>query len=146
MDLFVYGCPRVLRYLSLMNETVVMYSLNKILKDLNFTFEEFKEICILSGTDYNYNIDNQTGLYKTLHYFKQFKKSDANVDFYTWVENNSNYISNLYNLYNIYHMFQCNSINLKQYKLHKLHNLVNPINKAKIEEIMKPVGFIFINR
>ena len=50
MDLFVYGCPRVLRYLSLMNETVILYSLDKILKDLNFTFEEFKEICVLSGT------------------------------------------------------------------------------------------------
>lgn len=142
MDLFVYGCPRVLRYLSLINGTVVLYSLNKILKDLNFTFNEFKEICVLSGTDYNYSIDSQTGLYKTLNYFKQFKKSDTTLDFYTWVENNSDYISNICELYNIYHMFQCNSVNIKQYKLNKL---VRPINKNIIEEIMKPEGFIFIN-
>ena len=142
MDLFVYGCPRVLRYLSLINGTVVLYSLDKILKDLNFTFTEFKEICVLSGTDYNYNIDNKTGLYKTLNYFKQFKKSDTNLDFYNWVENNSDYISNICELYNIYHMFQCNSVNIKQYKLNKL---IRPINKNMIEEIMKPEGFIFIN-
>ena len=141
MDLFVYGCPRVLRYLSLMNQTVVMYSLDKILKDLNLTFNEFKEICVLSGTDYNYNINNQTGLYKTLNYFKQFKKSNTQSDFYTWVDNNTDYIPNIYELYNIYNMFECNSINLKQYKQCKN----KPMNKIMIEEIMKPEGFIFIN-
>ena len=26
MDMFVYGCPKVLRYLSLLNETVVVYT------------------------------------------------------------------------------------------------------------------------
>tara|TARA_Y100000389_G_C17468358_1_gene527855 strand:- start:2803 stop:3762 length:960 start_codon:yes stop_codon:yes gene_type:complete len=141
MDLFVYGCPRVLRYLSLINETVVLYSLDNILKDLKLTHEEFKEICILSGTDYNYNIDNQTNLYKTLNYFKLFKKSNTKNDFYTWLDETSDYIPNIYDLYNIYHMFKCNSINLRDYKL---NNTIKPINKAMIEEIMKPEGFIFI--
>ena len=31
MDLFVYGCPRVLRYLSLLNKTVIMYNTKEIL-------------------------------------------------------------------------------------------------------------------
>ena len=141
MDLFVYGCPRVLRYLSLLNETVILYSLDKILKDLNISLHEFKEICILSGTDYNYNINNQTTLYKTLNYFKQFKKSNTSLDFYAWVDDTSDYISNIFELYNVYNIFQDNSINLKQYKL---HNLTKPLNKDKIEEIMKPEGFIFI--
>ena len=143
MDLFVYGCPRVLRYLSLLNETVILYSLDKILNDLNLKFEEFKEICILSGTDYNYSLDNPIGLYKTLNYFKQYKKSKATVDFYTWVESNSDYISNICDLYNIYHMFQCNSINLKKYKI---NSTIKPINKALIEQIMIPEGFIFIKK
>ena len=91
--------------------------------------------------DYNYSIDYQTGLYKTLNYFKLYKKSNATVDFYTWVESNSDYIPNIFELYNIYHMFQCNSINLKQYKF---NSTVKPINKALIQEIMIPEGFIFI--
>lgn len=139
MDLFVYGCPRVLRYLSLMNKTVVLYSLDKILKDLDITFQEFKELCILSGTDYN--TENRNNLYTTINLLKQFKKSNASVDFYTWIDNTTDCISNIYELYNIYHMFQSNSINLKQYKLNKF---IKPVNKSRIEEIMKPEGFIFI--
>jgi hypothetical protein len=34
MDMFVYGCPRVLRYFSLLNHTVVIYNLNEILNNL----------------------------------------------------------------------------------------------------------------
>jgi len=143
MDMFVYGCPRVLRYLSLINETVILYSLDKILKDLKLSFEEFKEICILSGTDYNIITNNNMNLYKTLNYFKQYKNSNSDYDFYTWLDNTSNYINNIYELYNTYNMFECNSINLKQYNL---HNLNKPVNKNMIEEIMKPEGFIFINR
>ena len=37
MDLFVYGCPRVIRYLSLINETVIIYYLDNILNDLDLT-------------------------------------------------------------------------------------------------------------
>ena len=53
MDMFVYGCPRVLRYLSLTTESVIMYDLNEILTILDVKIEEFKQICILSGTDYS---------------------------------------------------------------------------------------------
>jgi flap endonuclease-1 len=142
MDLFIYGCPLVLRYLSLTNRSVILYSLSKILTDLNLTFKEFKEICILSGTDYNYNANNKNTLYRTLNYFKQFKKSKNVVkDFYTWVDETSDYIPNIYELYNVYNMFQCNDITLNNYKL---NNLIKPMNKIKIEELMKPEGFIFI--
>jgi 5'-3' exonuclease len=75
MDLFVYGCPRVLRYLSLINQTVVIYDLNNILIDLNMPLKEFKEICILSGTDYNLNLNKGTNIYTTLKYYKMFKKT-----------------------------------------------------------------------
>jgi flap endonuclease-1 len=51
MDMFVYGATRVLRYLSLMNHTVVLYHTKNILKDLSMTQKEFCEMCILSGTD-----------------------------------------------------------------------------------------------
>ena len=53
MDMFVYGCPRVIRYLSLLNHTFVMYNMKEILLDLGITQKELREICILSGTDYN---------------------------------------------------------------------------------------------
>ena len=56
MDMFVYGATRVLRYFSIMNHTVVLYTMNGILKELNMIQKEFREICVLSGTDYNLSL------------------------------------------------------------------------------------------
>ena len=57
MDLFVYGCGRVLRYLSLLKKTTIMYDLSGILSELKMTLPEFQYITIISGTDYNFNIN-----------------------------------------------------------------------------------------
>ena len=51
-DMLVYGCERVLRYVSLFNQTVVMYNLPDILANLGIQFADFQKICVLSGTDY----------------------------------------------------------------------------------------------
>ena len=53
MDMFVYGCTRVIRYLSLFNRTAVLYDMKGILENLCITQKELREICVLSGTDYN---------------------------------------------------------------------------------------------
>ena len=147
MDLFLYGCPRVLRYLSLANQTLIVYHLDKILCDLNLSFKEFKEICVLSGTDYNYNKDKELNLYNILEYFKQYKDytnkniSDR-VDFYTWLDNNYDLISNIYKLYSTYLMFETNKIKLPKIKF---CNLTKDCNQEKIKEIMQPYGFIFLD-
>jgi 5'-3' exonuclease len=52
-DMFVYGCPVVLRNLSLLNHSVVSYSMAEILKTLSLTQQEFKMMCVVSGTDYS---------------------------------------------------------------------------------------------
>ena len=74
MDLFVYGCPRVLRYLSLLKKKVVMYDLKGMLNDMKMTFDEFQSICIVSGTDYNLDMENNTNLTQTLKHFKKYKQ------------------------------------------------------------------------
>jgi flap endonuclease-1 len=52
MDMFVYGIPRVLRYISLLNRTVVLYDTYDILKSIDITIQNFIELCIMSGSDY----------------------------------------------------------------------------------------------
>lgn len=146
MDLFLYGCPRVMRYLSLVNQTVILYNLDKILIDLDLTFNEFKEICILSGTDYNYNSSKDLNLYKILEYFKKYKhyckNNQEHLDFYSWCDKNYDFIENIYQLYNVYLMFETNKIKLPKIK-HS--NLNKHSNQIKIKEIMKPHGFIFLD-
>ena len=44
MDMFVYGCPRVIRYLSLLNHTAVIYDMKGILENLGVTQKELREI------------------------------------------------------------------------------------------------------
>jgi flap endonuclease-1 len=74
MDLFVYGCSRVYRSLNLLNDTVVCYQTKSILNTLNVTLEEFKEICVLSGTDYSSELLKSHSLYQTYQYFQEYKK------------------------------------------------------------------------
>ena len=138
MDLFVYGCPRVLRYLSLLNETVIIYYLDKILEDLQLTYNEFKEICILSGTDYN---NNDINLLEAIEYFKAFKEKNLNIEFYSWLDNIAGDEINIYELYNAYNMFIIDNLSVKNYKT---INLIKPINYEKIKELMIPEGFIFL--
>ena len=45
MDMFAYGCPKVLRYLSLINESVIEYNHENILLDLHMNDEEF-QFCV----------------------------------------------------------------------------------------------------
>ena len=139
MDMFLYGCSRVMRYFSIINHTVIIYNLKNILDELNLFFKEFKEICVVSGTDYN--LSDKTNLYKTLELFEKYKQSDKKLDFFEWIENNTNYVDNIYYLYNIYYMFKTDKIELKDYNINlKKQN----INYEMIKEIMKPEGFIFI--
>jgi hypothetical protein len=148
MDLFLYGCPRVLRYLSLMNETMVMYDLDKILQDIKLTLTEFKEVCILAGTDYNYNSGNDMTLHQTLGYFKQYKRfletePKSKTDFYSWLDAKYSCIKNIYELYNIFHMFRSDNTNIQGLITGKL---VQKMDIVAIKKIMEPAGFIFVDK
>ena len=95
MDLFVYGCPRVLRYFSLLKHNVVIYNTKRMLDELGVLEKEFRQICVLSGTDYNMHEKNGLDLYSTLKLFKKFyktKKHIDNADFYEWLLENTSHI------------------------------------------------------
>ena len=140
MDMFVYGCKRVLRYLSLINSTTIMYDLKDILVELNIPFNDFKNICIISGTDYN--IENNTNLNTTLKYYKKFNKSNE-TNFINWLIENTSYInedevreiSQLFNLNNISELKSCLKTKIKN----------TDINISILKTILEKEDFIFIN-
>ena len=144
MDMFVYGCPRVLRYLSLLNETTILYDTKAILNKLNLSLQEFREICILSGTDYNVLETRHANLYTTLHYFKKYKNSSRKTDkFYEWLESNTNYLTDSCKAYSIYYMFDMSNINMKKY--YKQRCINSAINRLELKNFLKNYNFIFIN-
>ena len=108
MDMFVYGCPRVLRYFSLLKHNVVCYHMDEILRQLKMTQNEFREVCVLSGTDYNRKQEKRE-ICKSMAYFRQYKASPAysHTGFYDWlVTHSSAYIGDLAHLLQIRELFQ----------------------------------------
>ena len=101
MDMFVYGVPRILRYLSMVNHNVVLYDLPKILIQWKMNENELREICVLSGTDYDMeNSMNSYHLYQVLDLFKKYKsylvlgeKEKDQQSFYEWLVKNTNWMN-----------------------------------------------------
>lgn len=83
MDMFVYGVPRVLRNFDLEKGTMILYSMFDILKNLKMTQTEFRDVCLLSGTDYN---RSRFTVYTCMGFFYKFlKKKKGLMGFYDWL-------------------------------------------------------------
>jgi flap endonuclease-1 len=144
MDMFVYGCPRVIRYLSLLNHTAVIYDVKGILNNLGITQSNLRDICVLSGTDYNIECDDLNTLMKTLKYFKKFHKSKSQLQFYEWLNiKHENIIKDYDLLTKINNMFDLNitHYNIKVFEKIKIIN--GPIMKDELKQILEKDGFLF---
>jgi len=142
MDMFVYGCPRVIRYFSLLKHTVVLYNMKEILEKLNLKQKELREICVLSGTDYNIDNENSCNIYTTFKYFKIYKNENSSDNFYDWLIKTTDYIKDYELLKKINNIFDIND----DYKIKLFENIkiVNgPILKNNLISILKSDGFIF---
>ena len=142
MDMFVYGCKRVLRYLSLLNKTAIMYEMKDILIELDMNFNDFKNICIISGTDYN--IHNNNDLTNTLKYFKKYRKSkEKKNNFLSWLEENTDYINGL-EVREISKLFNIDDV--PEFKNCLKTKILNgPINISNLKTILEKEDFIFVN-
>lgn len=145
MDMFVYGCPRVIRYFSLLNHTAIVYDVKGILNNLGISQKELREICVLSGTDYNLECDDtKNSLNNTLKIFKKYHKSKSKVGFYEWLNKDNNFIKDYDLLLKTYNMFELNNrFDIKVFEKIKIIN--GPIIKNEIINILKTDGFIFRN-
>jgi flap endonuclease-1 len=149
MDMFVYGCTRVIRYLSLFHRTAVLYDMKGILVNLGITQKELREICVLSGTDYNIQncdkIKNKPNLYDTIKLFNKYKKEkekeNCTLEFYEWLKINSDYITDYELLKTIYNIFDLKNTNLTIFEKIKIVN--GPINYLNIKDILRTDGFMF---
>ena len=146
MDMFVYGCNKILRYTSLLNHTAVLYDVHGILNTLNMTHDEFKDVCVLSGTDYNTN--GKTSLYSSMNLFSKYKSSDDydneminSSGFYVWLRDTTDYIESddVELLLHTRSMFTIN-INLTT-----INNdiIVDKMKRNEIVNILKNDGFLF---
>lgn len=162
-DMFVYGCPIVLRNISLLNHSVISYNMAEILKSLSLTQQEFKMMCVVCGTDYSNihsshspdSVYRQLKLFKALSHKDQAKYHDSGGGFYDWYacqlrkttkpeKERDNDISAVTYISNE-EMFDVSSISIgKPYKQLVVLNREN-IHRKRIVEIMTKEDFIFID-
>jgi flap endonuclease-1 len=147
MDMFVYGCPRIIKYLSLLNHTVVLYDVVEILNKLGITQTQLREICVLSGTDYNMSSDKGSPtLHNTLKLFKKYCKSigEGDCGFYVWLLQNTKYIKDYELLQKINAMFDLSSeLHDEIQKFEHVKIMNSNISALALQEIMSNDGFFF---
>ena len=142
MDMFVYGCPRVFRNLNMTNHTLLFYDTQSILKDLNLNLDAFREIAVLSGTDYSIMKSSPTitiSLQTTYTYYTKYKKSSSSQPFYEWLVQHTNYIDKMDcdNLYKIIKMFMLEAKSFDEF-------CNKTIDMTLLKTIMRKEGFLFI--
>lgn len=141
MDMFVYGCPYILKNINLTRQTCIQYDYKHILETLNIDIDDFKKLCILSGTDYTKNKTPKT----VFNYYKDysdFKSSNYKCLFKYF---NDKYrfedikeLEYIYNLYNI-----DDDVTLK--KISKNIVIKNGIIlKDQLQNVMEMENFVFL--
>jgi len=135
MDLFVYGCPKVLRYMHLKKQSFCLYDTGKILHNLKISLIDFKTICILCGTDYDNENRSIFKLYK--YYQKWTKYHTVHHSFIIWIK--ENYFRNL-NYQDYMHIYELFQITNRKYDIPIIDRKINIKNLYKV---LKLDNFIF---
>lgn len=149
MDMFLYGCPRVLRNLSLMNHNVVLYDSEQILTELGISYTDFLEIAVLSGTDYNKGYLSLSKTFELHNEFTVVKTNQSQKKFSDWVVLNQNIVDpdNYQEICGYFDLFKHSReyIILENMNEQYRHDILEKrSNIPKIKEIMVNYGFIFI--
>ena len=146
-DMFLLNCPKVIRYLSLMKQSAVIYDTQNILRELKINYEDFLKIMVLTGTDYD--LSQNRSLKQSLELYKQYKNDETALvvksNFHNWLYNN-NQITDLEKLQGLCNMFNMDII-MEEY-MEIMETYLNEEDKKndinKIKQLMIPYNFIFV--
>lgn len=136
MDMFIYGCPLVLRYLSLLKSSVVMYDLRGILNSLRLPFKDFQYICVLAGTDYNLS-DDSLDLNRALKLYAKHSKKQGEESYIEWVSKNK-YIKDTNTFMKVLGMFDTDNVVINESCMTS-----SVYDKDKLLELLSKYGFVF---
>lgn len=86
-DVLAYGTPFLLNHINTVKDTCIEVNFSCILTELNYSYEQFLDMCIMCGTDYNSNIEGVAVLnaHKLIMQYKSIEGIESHI-------NNSNNI------------------------------------------------------
>lgn len=146
MDMFVYGIPRVLRYMSLLNRTIVLYDTYDILKSIDITIQNFIELCIMSGSDYtNVNVNDVYKLFNVYNIFKEtcdFKR----ISFRKWLSDNAEKQNIKYMDDDTFINTRCLFAQESEHNLKLINNISTTqkdVDNIMVKHILEEDGFVY---
>ena len=145
MDMLVYGCSHVIRHFSIANKNVLVYHIDPILSDLKMDMETFRKVAVLSGTDYN--IDLQTSLVKTMKWYEEYigQEHKEAIDFYSWLLKTTKYIKDYDKLLSTIELFHLDSSVFDE--IARLGNITyKEYDNEELHKIMAEDGFVFAKK
>lgn len=89
-DVLAYGCKDLISDVNISSGYCEYINLDEVLENLEYTYEEFLDFCIMCGTDYNDNIPGiaSKGVYKIINkwrnidrYIEESSKENKNIDY-----------------------------------------------------------------
>jgi 5'-3' exonuclease len=115
-DMLVYGCKRVLRNVNFETKTAILYKLDDILKYLKISYDDFKRLCVIAGTDYS-----RTNKDIFIYIYNQYRAS-GKTNLYDWMKYN-HIKANYDNLETI-----CQDYDISNIKYEYLNDLIEHLN------------------
>lgn len=95
-DVFAYGCSTILRYVSVLGESAVVYDTDAVIRELGLEYTTFRDICAVAGTDYS---KCHRGFAVAMQLYLEWCNSISGIEFHEWINDKElPRISELYNL------------------------------------------------
>jgi len=120
MDMLVYGCNRVLRNVNFDTKTATLYKLDDILKYLDLSYEDFKRLCVLSGTDYYKS--NKNIIFKI---YSEYRQQTTSTNLYEWLK-----LTNIKVNYELLETI-CNDFNISSLQYEYLNDIIHTFIHVK---------------
>jgi hypothetical protein len=123
-----------------------VYDFEGILNTLDMSASQFRDVCVLAGTDYNKGVTERTPVGKAMDLHALYRKNEETIDgFFDWCESNGHLGANgnAYKLFAIGQMFELGNYSLPAgIGPHTFRS--GPIAVENMERVLGPIGFVFL--
>ena len=138
MDLFAYGSTVVIRYLSLVSHTCVVFNFKDILNKLNITSNDFKLLCAISGNDY---LKNEKNIFYYYNLHQKYNKKKNKINWIKWLDNNHHLKDlSIEEIQKILNIFTVDKNELNKYKYFIVRN--GRYDKENLLSLLKEERFL----
>jgi flap endonuclease-1 len=144
MDMFAYGCPRVIREWNILKSHAILYDLHNITVDINIPIKNLRSVLLLLNNDY---CKESIHLETAIRWYREYNNSlqTPNISFYDWLLLKklvtSSRIDELKEINELYEMPE--SIVLKK-NIVLTTATTRRINWIQLKKLLEPCGFVFI--